>query len=408
MFKRHIKSDLKKALLRSPVVILNGARQVGKSTLALEIQLEDPQYTYLTLDDDIVYLAAKTDPMGFIAGLQKPAIIDEVQRVPEIFRAIKRDVDLHRKPGRYLLTGSANPLLIPKLGDSLAGRMEVINLMPLSQGEILGIEEQFIDRLFNKQLVNAPLLTKEQLYDKALVGGYPSIQNTTQETRQRWMQAYINSVLYRDIKDLAQIEKLTQLPNILKVLATRAGNLLNVAEISRELKMVDKTLHRYIALLETIFLISIQLPWSNNTTTRFIKSPKVYLVDSGLLAFLFNVNEENIAQEDNARGKIIENFVVGELQKQATWSSHWPKLYHYRTSSGDEVDVVLEDKSGKIIGIEVKGSTQVTPNDFKGMRSLQEKAGNKFIMGVVLYAGSQIVPFGETLFAMPISSLWGK
>ncbi len=170
--------------------------------------------------------------------------------------------------------------------------------------------------------------------------------------------------------------------------------------------MVDKTLHRYIALLETIFLINIQLPWSNNTTTRFIKSPKVYLIDSGLLAFLLNITQENALQEGGAMGKIVENFVIGELRKQATWSKTWPTLYHYRTSNGEEVDAVLESRSGKIIGIEVKASTQVSPNDFKGIRSLQEKAGAKFVGGVVLYTGSQIVPFGENLYAMPIYSLW--
>ncbi len=408
MFKRNKKHYLEKALARSPVVLLNGARQVGKSTLALEF-MKDKSFTYVTLDDEITYLAAKSNPTGFIEGIQKPVIIDEVQRVPEIFLAIKIDVDKNRIAGRYLLTGSANPLLIPKLGDSLAGRMEVVDLMPLSQGEINNVEEKFIDLLFSdKQLIESPRssLSKKDLYKKILLGGYPSIQNIDEESQEAWMRSYLNLILQRDIKDLAQIEKVTELPNLLKILAHRASGLLNVAEVSRDSKMVTKTLHRYIALLETIFLISLQPAWSNNIALRFIKSPKLYLVDSGLLAYLLDMNLERALKDTVQMGKIVENFVVSELKKQITWSKTRPQIYHFRTLGGEEVDIVLENRMGNIVGIEVKSNERVTVDDFKGLSYLKEKAGKAFLRGIVLYPGSQTIPFGNDLFVVPIHTLW--
>lgn len=407
MFKRYIKPVLAKALKRSPVVLLNGARQIGKTTLALEFMQENG-YTYVTFDDEITYLAAKGNSTDFLAAMNKPLIIDEVQRVPEIFLAIKRDVDINRVSGRYLLTGSANPLLIPRLGDSLAGRMEVINLMPLSQGEIYNHEEHFIDTIFGAKPLQSPQqsLTKKVLYERVVMGGYPSVQNSTEEDQEAWMRNYLNLILQRDIKDLAQIEKITELPNLLKILAARASNLLNVAEVARDSKMSVQTVHRYSALLETIFMVNLKQTWSNNSTTRITKAPKLYLVDSGLLAYLLDVSLEKLLEGSSHARKIIENFVMNELQKQSTWSKLHVQLYHFRTSSGEEVDIILEDRSGNIVGIEIKNSTTVNPSDFKGLIYLREKAKGTFIKGIVLYTGSQYIPFEKDLFALPINALW--
>jgi predicted AAA+ superfamily ATPase len=407
MLKRTIQTNVEKALARSRVVLLNGARQVGKTTLAFEL-CKDKKYTYLTFDDELTYLAAKGDITGFVANIQKPVIIDEVQRVPEIFLVIKRDVDVNTAPGRYLLTGSANPLLLPRLGDSLAGRMEVIDLMPLSQGEIASTREMFIDMVFGTQPLKNParVLSKETLYKKILVGGYPSVQSLDDEGRDAWLRNYINLLLQRDIKDLAQIEKLTEMPNLLKILASRASGLLNIAEVARECKIEVKTVHRYIALLETIFLIHIQRPWSTNIAQRFIKSPKVYMVDSGLLAYLLDTNLEKALSNSTHMGRIVENFVVGELRKQATWSKKQVELYHSRMMTGEEVDVILEDRSGNVVGIEIKSNEGVGTEDFKGLRFLRDKIGKKFVMGIVLYAGSQYMPFENNLYALPINALW--
>lgn len=408
MFKRHIKPYLAKALKRSPVVLLNGARQVGKSTLVKEFQKEK-EYTYLTFDDETVYIAAKNDPTGFINSLQKPIIIDEVQRVPEIFLPIKIDVDNNRVAGRYLLTGSANPLLIPHLGDSLAGRMEIVDLMPLSQGEIAGTIEGWINTAFSAKPFIQPqeTISKRILYQKIITGGYPSsVLASNDEDRDAWMKSYINLLLQRDIKDLAQIEKITELPNLLKILAHRASNLLNVAEISRECKMVAQTVHRYIALLQTIFIITLQQSWHTNLSLRYIKSPKVYIVDSGLLSYLLGINLERSFTEQVAMGKVLENFILNELKKQATWSKTGPDAYHFRTTSGTEVDILLENRQGEIVGIEVKSAEKISPDDFKGLKLLAQNMDQKFIRGVVFYCGSQVVPFGDKLWALPITCLW--
>ena len=408
MFKRNIKKTLEKALLRSPVVLINGARQVGKTTLAKEF-LKEKKYNYFTFDDEITYLSAKSNISGFISDIPKPVILDEVQRIPEIFLAIKSDVDKNRLPGRYLLTGSANPLLIPRLGDSLAGRMEVIDLMPLSQGEICDEEEKFIDLIFNKnQAIKFPKknLSKKNLYEKIIIGGYPSVQGLDSEDRDAWMHNYLSLILKKDIKDLAQIEKISEMPNLLKILASRASNLLNVAEVSRDSKLVMKTLHRYISLLETIFIINLQPAWSTNIGLRFIKSPKVYSIDTGLLSYLLDFNLERALKDNMQMGKSLENFVVSELKKQATWSKVKVQIYHFRTTSGEEVDIVLENRSGDIVGIEIKNSEKITQEDFKGLRYLKEKGKDRFLKGIVLYTGSQALPFGENLYTLPINSLW--
>ncbi len=407
MLKRTIQDKLEKALGRSPIVLLNGARQVGKTTLVREL-LDKKKYTYLTFDDEITYLAAKSNGAEFIANVKKPVIIDEIQRLPELFLAIKSDVDKNREPGRYLLTGSANPLLIPRLGDSLAGRMEIIDLMPLSQGEIMGRKEFFIDAVFAGTALSLSQqpLSKEDLYKKILIGGYPSLQSFDEEDCEAWMRSYLNLLLQKDIKDLANIEKLTELPNLLKILASRASGLLNTADISRDSKLVAKTVHRYLALLEAVFIINKQLAWSSNLTLRFVKSPKMYLVDSGLLAYLLDFNVTRALKESVMMGKIVENFVVSELKKQATWSKISVQLYHFRTVQGHEVDIILEDRSGNVVGIEIKSSTTVTRDDLKGLIYLRDKLGKKFVQGIVLYGGAQSLPFDEKLFAHPISILW--
>jgi len=407
MFTRNIMSHLKKSLERSRVVLLNGARQVGKTTLSSEL-IKDKNFTYLTFDDEMIYLAAKSNPVGFIANITKPLILDEVQRVPEIFLAIKQDVDKNQQPGRYLLTGSANPLLIPRLGDSLAGRMEVIDLMPLSQGEINNKKESLIDLLFSESPLKSPayVMSKEDVYRKILVGGYPSVQHLDDEGRDAWMRNYLNLILQRDLKDLAQIEKLAEIPNLLKILASRASGLLNIADVSRDSKMVAKTVERYLVLLETIFLVDRQLSWSTNITQRFIKSPKIYLVDSGLLAYLLDTNLEKALTNSTHMGKIFENFVVGELKKQATWSKTTVNLHHFRTLRGEEVDLILEDRSGNIVGIEIKSNERVGADDFKGLKYLQDKMPDKFVKGIVMYIGSQCLPFGKDLWTLPVNALW--
>lgn len=407
-FKRHITSKLEKAILRSPVILLTGARQTGKTTLIKHIG-KNQKYSYVTFDDIRFLSSAKNDPVGFIQNLEKPVILDEVQRIPEIFLSIKHDVDENRTPGRFILTGSANPLLIPRLGDSLAGRMEILTLLPLSQGELLGIQENFIDRAFDKNYVypiakNA--LPKPDLYHKIIKGGYPLVQNSNDEERESWFNSYITTLLQRDVQDLANISGLSEMPHLLKLLATRVGNLINIAELSRSIGMASSTLHRYITLLETIFLIVFQPPWFSNMGKRLTKSPKTYLIDTGLLSFLLDLRIDKDLREYHFIGSILENFVFNEIQKQLTWNSMRIKPFHFRTVTGIEVDIILENQAGSLVGIEIKNSETVTPHDFKGLRYLQEEVGKLFIKGIVIYNGSQVVPFGKDLYALPISYLW--
>lgn len=406
--KRFLAEKIEKALGRSPVILITGARQTGKSTLAKEIG-KSRGYSYISFDDISVFAAAKQDPIQFIAKLQKPVILDEVQRVPEIFLTIKKDVDDNREPGRYILTGSANPLLIPKLGDSLAGRMEIYDLYPLSQGELLGKKEQFLDHLFAEKYEYSSLepVVRSELYKRMVTGGYPSVQHFDEEGRTQWFQSYRTTVLERDIKELAHIERMTQFPQLLGLLATRAASLLNISDIARSTQIPPSTLGRYLAWLEVIYLIKLQAPWSVNLGKRFTQAPKLYFTDTGLLSFLLNLDAKKELNGNQLLiiGGILENFIVMELKKQAAWSKVRVQDFHFRAGTS-EVDIVLEGPASSVVGIEIKHADTVGASDFTGLKELRDKLGDRFIRGVVLYTGQQVIPFGDKLFAVPVSALW--
>lgn len=400
MYPRNITQNIVYALNDTPVVLLNGARQTGKSTLVQALS----KGRYYTLDDPTVFAAAKSDPSGFINSLSSPVILDEIQRAPELFLPIKAAVDRDRKPGRFLLTGSANVLMLPNLSETLAGRMEILTLSPLSYGERLNICEGFIDSVFEKDLSCQelqPLDTKKFLQELAL-GGYPEVHaRSSSKRRDEWFKSYLDTLLLRDVQELANIEGLKSMPRLAEVLANRAGNLLNSADISRTVGVPYTTLNRYIALLEGMFLVYILQPWFTNKTKRLVKSPKVYLNDTGLLAYI-----RGSEIKEMELGVLLENFVVTELLKQASWSERRVRSYHFRTTHGqNEVDVVLES-GNRVVGIEVKARDNVSGKDFQGMKILQEAAGDRFFWGIVLYLGEQVVPFGENLVAVPIQALW--
>ncbi len=405
-FIRNIQAKFEEALSASPAVLLTGARQTGKTTL-VEGYAKDNKYDYITFDDLTAMSAAQRDPKGFIDGLSKPTIIDEVQRVPSIFLSIKRDIDKHRLPGRYILTGSANPLLINRIGESLAGRVETLTLFPLSQGELLGIKEDFINAVFSTDnLHSTTSLSKEELYKRITIGGYPVVQNLGEARREAWFRNYINDILLKDVQDLAKIEALSELPNLLKIVALRAGHVLNVADLSRMLGLSAATVHRYLVLLETLYIISFCRPWRPSIEKRFVKSPKAYLIDTGILTYLQGITVERMLAEPLFTGHVLENFVWAELSKQATWSAIHVALYHFRTATGIEVDIILEDLNGRVVGLEIKNSDTVWSQDFKGLEYLESMLGKNFVRGIVLYTGNQVVPFGQKLSALPLSTLW--
>ncbi|TAK51823.1 MAG: ATP-binding protein [Gammaproteobacteria bacterium] len=407
MLTRHAAARLHTALADRPVVLLHGVRQSGKTTLVRAVA-EESGARYITLDDLTMLAAARNDAAGFLAGSAQPLVVDEVQRAPELLLAIKAAVDRRRTPGRFLLTGSANVLLVPRVAESLAGRMEIVSLWPFSQGEIEGAVEGFIDAAFGDA---PPVLVQSsssaRLTDRVLRGGYPeAVPIKSAERRRAWFDAYVTTILQRDVRDLARIEGLTELPRLLALLASRPMAQLNYADLSRGTGLPQSTLKRYFALLEMVFLVRLLPPWHANVGKRLVKTPKVVLTDTGLAAHLMGIDDTRLARDRTLLGGLLESFVAMELVKQSGWSADPPALYHFRAHEGDEVDLVLERRSGALVGIEVKSAATVSAADFKGLRALAGIVGQRFHRGIVLYTGSEIVPFGARLFALPVEALW--
>lgn len=415
MFPRHITAHLLTALGDTPVVVLHGARQTGKSTLVQQIATATHPARYLTMDRAAVLAAARSDPEGFLLETKGPLILDEIQRAPELVLAIKASVDRDRRPGRFLLTGSANILQLTKLADLLVGRMEVLTLWPLSQGEIEKAREGFIDAVFGNELPDLPnsntggnIPSKKDLARRILSGGYPeAVGRSNLERRRQWFESYLSFILMRDIKDLSNVTGLADLPRLMTALAGRAGGLLNYAEIGRDVGLNNMAVKRYITLLRAAFIVQPIQPWFTNRVKRTVKSEKLYLGDSGLLAYLLDATPERFATDQKLAGTLLENFVALELHKQVSWSRTRPTIWHFRDHRGHEVDFVLENPGGiKLVGIEVKSKVALDEKDFQGLRMLAEVADARFHRGILLYGGSQTIPFGRNLKAMPISALW--
>lgn len=406
---RNLTSRLLAALRDTPVVYLQGPRQSGKSTLVQALGDEGHGADYLTLDEAPTLAAAQSDPDGFIGGLPGRVILDEVQRVPELFRAIKRSVDVDRRPGRFLLTGSAQALVLPRLSESLVGRMEVLTLWPFSQGEIAGRRERFVDACFADELRLGRLNDSgwPALTERIVLGGYPeALARTDPARRHAWFGSYVSTILDRDVRDLANVSGLRELPRLLRLAASRAMGLLNFADLSRDAGIPSTTLQRYWALFEATFLVRSLPPWHANLGLRLVKAPKVLLGDTGLLCYLLGLDAARLQADDLMTGAALEAFVASELTKQISWSQTVPRLYHYRTHSQQEVDLVLEDARGRLVGIEVKKTASPQSGDFKGLRHLRDQTGEKFQRGILLYTGASSVAFGPNLHALPVSALW--
>ncbi len=411
MIRRHITGVLLQALADTPVVLVNGARQTGKSTLVQSPDLARHGCQYLTFDDPGVLAAAKRDPNGFVAGLNTPVTLDEVQHVPELFPSVKVAVDRNREPGRFLLTGSANVMLLPKLSESLAGRMEILTLWPFSQGEMNGVREGFIDELFSRQPVwssgKASGVGRDELVEKVLAGGYPpAVVRKVGGRRKAWFQSYLTMILQRDVRDLANVTDLTAVPRLLSVVAARAGGLLNFADLSRTLALAQTTLKRYFALLEATFLVQLLRPWSSNLGQRLIQTPKVYLDDPGLLAHLLGLTLDRLKVDGTLAGGVLENFVLMELRKQSAWSEIQPEFFFWRTTSGQEVDIVLEDSAGRLAGVEIKAGATLGGSDVRGLQAMASALGKRWIRGVVFYTGTEVIPFADNLHGLPLPLLW--
>jgi uncharacterized protein len=404
LINRFMRPRLIEALGDTPVVLVHGPRQCGKTTLAQTVS----GYAYITFDDEVQLAAAKADPVGFVTDLPNKVVLDEVQRVPELFASLKAVVDRGRRPGRFILTGSANVLLAPKLSDSLAGRMELLRLYPLAQCEVAGASSHFLDALFSRGFKARKVgRLGMELAERIVAGGFPAaLARGSGRRRRDWYRAYIETLVQRDVRELARISALDALPRLLQLAAGQTARLLNVSELAAPFQLSRPTIRDYVTLLERIFLIELLPPWHSNRLSRLVKTPKLHMGDTGLVASLLGVNAAALTKDRALLGQFLETFVFQELRRQASWHEDAIGFHHFRDKDGYEVDIVLEREGRDIAGVEVKAAATVSESDFRGLRKLKDACGARFAAGVVLYDGESAVRFADDLFAVPIQALW--
>ena len=407
LYPRRLESRIAEAMADTPVVLLTGPRQAGKTTLVR--QMSGAGMRYLTLDDELTLMSARDDPVGMIRSLDR-AVIDEIQRAPQLLLAIKKSVDEDRRPGRFLLTGSANLMAVPKVADSLAGRMETLLLLPLSQGEIEGQAANWLDRVFAGQIPKSKTLANgNNLVERVLKGGYPEvIARATARRRNTWARQYIDAIIQRDLRDISGIEKLDQLPRFLRALAQTAGQMCNYTQLGGQVGLDSKTTSKYISVFEQMYLLKRVDVWARNRLNRVVITPKLQFIDSGLLATLLELTSDEVQQNRTRFGNVLETFVFSELLKATTTAENEYALMYYRDADKVEVDVVIENATGQLVGVEVKATATVKESDLRGLRKLSTLAGAKFKMGVLLYDGDETMPLGDNIWATPLSTLWGK
>jgi hypothetical protein len=406
MVERHLMPDLRDAMGDTPVSLLIGPRQSGKSTLVQQLVAELDEARYVTLDDGLSLAGAREDPAGYVTSEAPTLVIDEVQRAPDLLREIKANVDRDRRPGRFVLTGSADVLTLPHVAETLAGRMEVLKLWPLSQGEMEGHREGFLESLLAGEpdvLAGAAgPVGRDDLRARIAAGGFPEAVERAGARRRRWFDSYLDTMLQREVREIVNVAGLTDLPRLMQLLSSRATGLLNYAGLARDLGMPQTTLKRYVALLEAAFLVKPVPAWFRNLGKRLVKSPKLILTDSGLLTHLLGGEE---ARERHF-GAALENFVLMEIVKQAGVHPDRPAVFHYRTSEGFEVDAVIEPRGGPLCAVEVKAAATLAPRDSRGLRSLADALGDEFGAGVILHTGDETVRLAPKIWAMPLSVLW--
>ena len=422
-YPRFAEGRLAEALEDSPIVLIQGPRQCGKTTLAQMVcapgylpgrgQAETPSnrgHSYFSFDDDVIRGGAEADPMGFVADLPERVVLDEVHRVPALFTALKLVVDRHRVPGRFVLTGSTNVLAVPTVQDSLAGRLETVRLHPLAQCELHstrpanpGFIVTLFDNNFNFQQTGR--LGKE-LAERIVSGGYPAaLARPPGRRRANWYANYIDAQVQRDIGALSRISGLDALPRLLSLAATQTAQLFNLSRLASPFQLSRPTIGEYIALLERVYLLERLPPWHINREKRLVKTPKLHIGDTGLACALLSVNAAALEADRALLGQLLETFVFQELRRQATWCAGPVEFFHYRDKDQIEVDIVLA-YNRRIAGVEVKAGATVTASDFRGLRRLQAASGSNFAGGVVLYDGETSVSFGDGLYAVPIRLLW--
>ena len=407
LLPRRIEPRIAEALLDTPVVLLAGPRQAGKTTLVRHIAAQQG-LRYLTLDDGLTLLSAREDPVGMVRSLDR-AVIDEIQRAPQLLLAIKKSVDEDRRPGRFLLTGSANLMALPTVADSLAGRMETLSLLPLSQSEMALRQANWIDQAFAGRILQASTpAVGEALVERVLRGGYPeAVARPAGRRRTAWARQYMDAIIQRDVRDVASIDKLDQLPRFLRALAQTAGQMCNYTQLGAQVGLDGKTALRYCGVFEQMYLLQRIDVWARNRLSRVVKTAKLQFLDAGLLASLLDLTAQEVAQDRTRFGNVLETFVFGELLKHSTTAQDDYRLMYYRDADKFEVDVVIENAAGQLVGVEVKAAATVKASDLRGLKKWAALAGPQFRLGVVLYDGTETLPLGDGLWAAPLSSLWG-
>lgn len=409
VIRRRAHDRLLIALSDTRVVVLLGARQVGKSTLTRAVATEVDGMTIASLDSRTLREAANADPKGFLADRRRPILIDEIQRAPDLLFEIKDIVDHDPRPGQFLLTGSANILTAPKIKEALTGRAEYLTLWPLSEAEIAGSGANFVDAILNgepSQVTDAPV-GRAAFVDIVARGGYPEARLRAPDRRRVWYRDYIRSLVERDLRDIASAEKLEHVPRLLRLIASQSANLFVPRAIGSKIELNRDTVTTYTRLLETIYIVHRVQAWTPGIGRREVQHEKIYIVDSGLMAHLLGADEQRIRSDDQVTGKILENFVAMEIARLIEVSESQPRQYHYRQQGGrDEIDIVLETPSGTIAAVEVKAAATVDPIDYRALAKLRDARGTDFVMGVVFYTGPATLALTDRIWAVPISALW--
>jgi predicted AAA+ superfamily ATPase len=407
LYPRFAEARLVEALSDTPVVLVHGPRQCGKTTLAQQVGRKRG-HAYFSFDDDATLAAATADPVGFVGELPDRVILDEVQRSPGLLTAIKSAVDRQRRPGRFILTGSANVLTLPTVADSLAGRMGVLRLHPLAQAELAGHASDFVDRLFAADFrARAAERLGPGLAERIAAGGYPAaLARESTRRRATWYRDYVEALVQRDVRDLSRIGSLDALPRLMSLASGQTARLINVSDLASGFRLSRPTIRDYVTLLARMFLLEELPPWHTNRLKRLIKTPKLHVGDTGVCCALLGHDAAALWRDRTVFGQLLETFVFQELRRQASWRDEEVRFHHYRDKEDAEVDVVLERGAAEIAGVEVRASATVTASDFRGLRKLREAARSRFVAGVVLYDGEATLPFGDGLFAVPVRTLW--
>lgn len=418
MIRRHISPFIEQSLQEFPAVLINGARQVGKSTLAQQLYRDGILKAYITLDDLSQLEAARKDPHGFISSITHPLAIDEIQRAPQLLQAIKKSIDEDRRPGRFLLTGSANIFSYPGISESLAGRIDIISLEGLSLGEILqqaapssflndlfsGIPLQELKDKWTQDIQQKPDIEIKSLNEHIFYGGFPEVALKKQERfRERWFSSYQSAYIERDVRDISRLLDVVSFAQLFRLVGLQTGNLLNHKNLAGEIGLDQRTVTRYLEILEMTFQASHLTPWFSNTRKRLIKTPKIYFHDAGQATYLSGIDTPVSLSTNPHFGAIFETWVWAELRKLLALTTGIERAF-YRTHLGKEVDFLLY-RGTTFWGIECKAAETVSIKDFQGLKDLQEALESPNVKGLVLYRGNQIITFSENMLAVPLKCL---